>query len=85
MEKIFIMLLVLGWEPNKTSQNKVTRPGLYFRKSSIPFSIEKFMLQNLDALSRLFEHETEIFLQYDNPKMRGGGSFGTFPKSNLFW
>ena len=37
---------------------------------------------------RYFVHEFRKKLQYDFPKMRGGGDqrpFGTFPKINPFW
>ena len=46
------------------------------------------MLQILDLLTGLFEHEIEgKKLQHDFPKMREGGQrpFGTFPKIPMFW
>ena len=62
-----------------------------FRKSSEggggAFSIPKFILQIFAIIDDISVMNFRKNLQYDFPKMRGGGQrpFGTFPKIHPFW
>ena len=64
-----------------------------FRKSSIgrgrgSFSIKKFILKILGLYTGLYSGVFGKKLQFDFPKMRGGGDqrpFGIFPKIRPFW